>query len=261
MIRKFHPFFLLNIRPWPLLIRFNAFSILFSFILFIKFSILNCFVFRIFNTTISCFLWWILYRGEFNLEGKTSMNLEQGLKFSIILFISSEIFFFFSFFWSYFHFFLSPTIETGLIWPPYRVVIFNCLNVPLINTLVLITSGVTVTLRHHYMIKGIKKISNIFLFSTIMLGFIFTLLQVIEYYRSFFRMRDRTFGRSFFLLTGFHGIHVLIGTSFLATILYRFFKLISRKNDCVRFELSSWYWHFVDVVWLFLFMSMYYWGS
>ena len=135
MIRKFHPFFLLNIRPWPLLIRFNAFSILFSFILFIKFSLLNCFVFRIFNTTISCFLWWILYRGEFNLEGKTSMNLEQGLKFSIILFISSEIFFFFSFFWSYFHFFLSPTIETGLIWPPYRVVIFNCLNAPHFLTL------------------------------------------------------------------------------------------------------------------------------
>lgn len=258
MITKSHHFFLLRLRPWPLVSSLNSFSLIFSLLLFFKYGFLNCFIFCLLNLRFSSFIWWVSYRGEFNLEGLDSLNLERGVKFSMLLFISSEVFFFFSFFWSYFHFFLSPTIDTGLIWPPHSVEMFDCLNVPLINTIVLITSGVTVTLRHHFLINGKNFMSSFYLMATIFLGILFTYLQSIEYSSSFFRISDRTFGTSFFILTGFHGIHVLIGTLFLSVVLYRFLKLISRKIECLSFELASWYWHFVDVVWIFLYFIIYY---
>lgn len=258
MITKSHHYFLLNYSPWPLISSVNSFSLLFSFLLFVKFSSPTCFIFCLANISFSCFVWWFLYSGEINLEGLSSFRLEQGIKSSIILFISSEVFFFFSFFWSYFHFFLSPTIETGLLWPPYGIEIFDFSNVPLINTLILITSGVFITIRHHFLIKGENKWCNLNLLITVILGIIFTILQGIEYNRSFFRIRDSTFGTSFFILTGFHGIHVLIGTLFLIVTLNRINKLVGRKKECTRFELSSWYWHFVDVVWIFLYFFLYY---
>lgn len=258
MITKRHHFFLLNFRPWPLISRINSFRILFSLLLFFKFRFYFCFLCCLLNITLTSFFWWFCYRGEFNLEGLNSNNLERGIKFSMLLFISSEVFFFFSFFWSYFHFFLSPSMETGLFWPPYAIEMFDCLNVPLINTLVLISSGVTVTISHHYLINGKKVWTNFYLALTIILGIIFTYLQSIEYLRSFFRIGDGTFGTSFFILTGFHGIHVLIGTIFLIIVFYRSINLISRKIECLSFELASWYWHFVDVVWIFLYFIIYY---
>lgn len=258
MITKNHRYFLLKNRPWPLLRSLNSFRFMFSLLLFLKYNLYVCLSFNVFNISFCAFVWWMFYSGEFTLEGITTNTLIEGLKYSMILFISSEIFFFFSFFWSYFHFYLSPTIETGMIWPPSFVHSFDCLNVPLINTLVLITSGLTVTMSHHFLIRGNNKMSRLFLFLTLILGVGFTILQGIEYERSFFRIRDSTFGTSFFILTGFHGIHVIIGTIFLSVVLIRFFKIIASKEERVRFEIASWYWHFVDVVWLFLYYSLYY---
>lgn len=258
MISKSHNFFLLLPSPWALIVRVNSFRLFFSFILFIKFNILQNFLLNVVILRIVSFSWWIFYRNEFNLEGKNSSALERGLKFAIILFISSEIFFFFSFFWSYFHFYLSPTLETSIEWPPFGVLIFDYSNVPLINTLILISSGVTVTIRHFYLIKGNAKKKNYYLFLTCLLGIMFTFLQLQEYIRSFFRIRDASFGTTFFILTGFHGIHVIIGSIFLMCTLLRRLKIISRKKEFLRFELASWYWHFVDVVWLFLYFIIYY---
>lgn len=258
MITKNHNYFILNNSPWPLVRSLNSFRVIFSLLLFFKFRQPWCLRLNILNIRYCSFIWWMFYRGEFNIEGMTTGTLIEGLKYSIILFISSEIFFFFSFFWSYFHFYLSPTIETGLIWPPNMVPPFDFLNVPLINTLVLISSGMTVTMSHHYLIEGKVKISGIFLWATLMLGVLFTFLQGMEYISSFFRISDSTFGTSFFMLTGFHGIHVIIGTIFLTVILVRFFKIMSSKEERLRFEIASWYWHFVDVVWIFLYYSLYY---
>lgn len=258
MITKTHHYFVLDYRPWPLISSLNAFNLLFSILLFFKYSRIMGLIFRIVSISLSRFAWWILYRREFSLEGKNSGVLEKGIKFSMLLFISSEIFFFFSFFWSYFHFFLSPTIDTGISWPPSNILSFDCLNVPLINTLVLLRSGITITVRHHYLLEGEKNKSLIFLSITALLGGLFSFLQLIEYNRAFFSIRDSTFGTSFFILTGFHGIHVLVGTIFLGTVLLNQYKFSSNKNDCLRFELSSWYWHFVDVVWIFLYFILYY---
>lgn len=216
----------------------------------IKVSVLNLFI--------RSFIWWVSYSSEFNLIGNDSFNLEQGLKFSIILFISSEVFFFFSFFWSYFHFFLSPVPEIGILWPPYLIQSFDSFNVPIINTLLLLTSGITVTIRHHYLITGNLKASNKMLALTLFMGVSFTILQVIEYQTSFFAINDSTFGTTFFVLTGFHGIHVIIGRIFLITTLIRSSNIASSTMEYLRFEIASWYWHFVDVVWIFLYFLLYY---
>lgn len=258
MITKSHHFFILPSRPWPLISRLMALNVFLSIMNLIKFGHTYSFIARIFMISIVSFSWWLTFRGEFSLLGSETLTLERGVKFSILLFISSEVLFFFSFFWAYFHFFLSTSLELGLEWPPIGVEIFSFLNVPLINTLVLLRSGVTVTIRHYNM--TVNKISafNISLFFTVLLGLIFTLLQLAEYMSSFFRIRDRTFGTSFFVLTGFHGIHVMIGTVYLGLVLYRTVKFSNIDVRCLRFEIASWYWHFVDVVWIFLYFSIYY---
>lgn len=258
MITKNHYYFLLPLRPWPLLVSLLSFNLLFSLLITFKFSEWNSFIFSILLVSTSRIYWWFSYRGEINLEGLNSLNLEGGLKFAIILFISSEVFFFFSFFWSYFHFFLGPSLELGSNWPPVGVLSFDCVNVPLINTLVLMASGVTVTLRHNFIITNKELGFNFFLAITIFLGIIFTFLQGLEYNRSFFSIRDRSFGTIFFILTGFHGLHVLIGTMFLLITIIRSFKFSGSNRSFSRFELASWYWHFVDVVWIFLYFFLYY---
>lgn len=261
MITKSHHFFLLEPSPWPFLASLSSFNLIFSILLFIKFSNRVRVFLAIFNVSWVSFFWWIFYGYEFNLKGLGSFSLDKGLKYSIILFITSEILFFFSFFWSYFHFFLSPSMETGLYWPPINIEIFNCLNVPLINTLILIRSGVTVTLSHYFLIFKKKWAFRIYLLVTILLGCFFTFLQGMEYSSSFFSIRDSNFGTSFFMLTGFHGLHVLIGTLFLTTALARSVTINFTNTGSLNFEMASWYWHFVDVVWIFLYFLVYYLNS
>lgn len=258
MINKTHYLFLLNFSPWPLLIRLNSFNLILSFFFFLKFFDLIWFLIRLTSISLTSFFWWINYSSEFNLEGKNSDTLERGIKIAMILFIFSEVFFFFSFFWSYFHFILSPVLELGLYWPSENLIFFDFLRVPIINTLILIGSGLTVTARHYYLIKGGKKKSKIWLAATIFLGVLFSLFQLIEYKNSFFSIRDGRFGSSFFVLTGFHGIHVLIGSIFLLSTLIRSVHISGAKSRLLRFELSSWYWHFVDLVWIFLYFFLYY---
>lgn len=258
MITKNHHYFLLSPRPWPLILRFQSFLSFLSLLIFFKYSDWQNINFSLILIVSSALFWWFSFRGEMNLEGKNSLNLERGIKFSIILFIFSEVFFFFSFFWSYFHFFLSPSLELGLIFPPEGVLGFDCLNVPLINTLVLISSGVTVTLSHNFLIQNYNKSFSLNLFLTVVLGILFTILQGMEYNSSFFTLGDRRFGTIFFVLTGFHGIHVIIGSLYLAMRLVRSLRITGSKENFIRFEIASWYWHFVDVVWIFLYFFIYY---
>lgn len=258
MIIKNHYFFILLSNPWPFLARISSFNLIFRLLNFLKFRRSNLIILNLIILILIRFFWWFSYRGELSLEGKTSSLLEEGLKFSIILFISSELFFFFSFFWRYFHFFLSPNLEIGLNWPPKEILSFDYLNVPLINTLILLSSGVTVTIAHYMINKNYYKNFCFFLLLTFILGCLFTFLQVAEYNSSFFSMGDGVFGTSFFILTGFHGIHVIIGSIFLRRSFFRTLNLISSNPNFTRFELASWYWHFVDVVWIFLYFFLYF---
>jgi cytochrome c oxidase subunit 3 len=149
----------------------------------------------------------------------------------------------------------------GAIWPPIGILTFNPFRVPLLNTIILLSSGISITWSHHRIIQN--EYLNILksLFITISLGIYFTVLQGIEYFEATFRIADSIFGASFFITTGFHGIHVIVGTSFLLVCFLRAFKGAFRKYHHLGFEAASWYWHFVDVVWLFLFVIIYWWGG
>lgn len=165
--------------------------------------------------------------------------------------------FFFRFFWTFFHASLAPRIELGIIWPPYSLNVLNPFHIPFLNTLVLVSSGLTVTWSHHLILNNKSGIFSLFL--TVFLGLFFTFLQWSEYKTTRFTIRDSVYGRVFFVATGFHGMHVLVGTLFLLVCLFRIIENHFSFNHLIGYELAIWYWHFVDVVWLFLFTFLYWW--
>lgn len=255
-----HPYHLVTARPWPLIISLRIFNnLIYSIRWFHNFNY-PFLLLSLPNTLICIFTWWRDVLRESTFQGCHSIYVFKGIKIGIILFIISEILFFISFFWAYFHSSLAPRIEIGQLWPPKGIIPFNPFDIPLINTIILISSGLTVTWAHHSLInKNINERKNS-LFITITLGIYFSILQLIEYINSPFTIADSIYGSTFFIATGFHGIHVIIGTLFLIVCLFRLLKLHFSSYHHFGFEAASWYWHFVDVVWLFLFISIYWWG-
>jgi len=210
-------------------------------------------------TLLSIFQWWRDITREASLQGHHTLIVKIGIKWGVALFIVSEILFFFSFFWAFFHARLSPDIELGMVWPPTGVVGFNPYHVPLLNTTILLSSGVTVTWAHHRILEKQYTKSLVALRLTVLLGIYFRALQALEYLEASFRISDRIFGTTFFVATGFHGLHVLIGTTFLRVNIIRISLGHLSKTHHFRFEAAAWYWHFVDVVWLFLYTFVYWW--
>ena len=204
---------------------------------------------------LSLFLYSLFFNLEFSFFNKFIVS---NVKIGIIWFIFREVILFFGFFWTLFDRRLSPNIEMGNLWPSFYIRPLNPFLVPLLNTLVLLSSGFFVTLAHYYIVLNHKK-SVLYIILTIILGVYFSLLQLIEYKNLNFSIIDSVFGSSFFLFTGFHGIHVLCGSIFLFIIIIRINKLQINKLRHVGLEISIWYWHFVDVVWLFLYRFIYWW--
>lgn len=211
-------------------------------------------------TLITAFQWWRDILREASIQGSHSLIVVKGLKAGIILFIASEVIFFFSFFWAFFHRATCPTPDIGAYWPPIGINPFNPLGIPLLNTLLLVSSGITITWSHHSLIIKIQIQSKKALLTTILLGLYFTALQSIEYWQAEFNIRDSVYGATFFIATGFHGLHVIVGRIFLAINIIQINKITIRHNHYVGFEAAAWYWHFVDVVWLFLYTTIYWWG-
>ena len=179
----------------------------------------------------------------------------------MLLFIISEIMFFFGFFWAFFHAALAPTVELGSVWPPVGIYAFNPWGVPLFNTLILLLSGATITWVHHSILVSNRiEIFLGFIF-TLVLAVAFTSLQVMEYLEASFNISDSVYGSTFYMATGFHGFHVIVGTIFIAVAFWREYHYQFSSELHFGFEASAWYWHFVDVVWLFLFITIYWWGS
>lgn len=205
--------------------------------------------------------WWRDVTREARYQGLHRRRVTQGMRWGMILFIISEIFFFVAFFWAYFHSSLAPTIELGGVWPPKGLNVLDAWGVPWLNTVVLVSSGVRLTWAHYGVLSGYHYSIKIGLMITLVLAVAFTILQVGEYYETSFSLADGIYGSTFFLATGFHGFHVLIGTSFLYVCLGRFLLNHFRADHHFGFEGAVWYWHFVDVVWLFLFGALYWWGS
>ena len=261
LIHSNHPYHLVEKSPWPILASLGAIFITTGLLKWFHNYDRTLLLIGLFRIFIIRYQWFRDVSRESSLQGLHTLKVTQGLRWGIILFIISEILFFFSFFWAFYHRSLNSTLELGLIWPPEGVIPFNAFQIPLLNTAILLASGVTVTWAHHRISENIDKRVTQSLLLTIVLGVYFTGLQVLEYYEATFTIRDRVYGTTFFVATGFHGLHVIIGSTFLFACLFRVRLGHFTRNHHIGFEGAIWYWHFVDVVWLFLYTSIYWWGS
>ena len=213
--------------------------------------------------------WWRDVIKEAEHEGYHTRVVQISHRYGMILFIASEVMFFVAWFWAFFDasLFADEAMQasrlevTGGAWPPKGVHVFDPWHLPLLNTLILLTSGTTVTWAHHALLHGDRKGLINGLWLTILLGATFTCVQAYEYYHAAFTYSGHIYGATFFMATGFHGAHVLIGTVFLTVCLIRSYAGHFSQTQHLGFEFAAWYWHFVDVVWLFLFSCIYVWAQ
>ena len=206
--------------------------------------------------------WWRDVIGEAH-GGDHTPVVQLHLRYGMILFIASEVMFFVAWFWAFFNaaLFPSPVESVGGVWPPAGTHVLNPFGFPLLNTLILLCSGTTVTWAHHALIHGDREGLKKGLWCTILLGLLFTSIQAFEYATAPFAFKGSIYGSTFFMATGFHGFHVIVGTIFLTVTLFRALAGHFTEKQHFGFEAAAWYWHFVDVVWLFLFICIYVWGG
>jgi cytochrome c oxidase subunit 3 len=267
-----HPFHVISISPWPFFFSFSCFNLILSFLCYIKhISMTIFFLISLISFIFFIFQWFYDIIIEATFEGRHTSYVRQSIKFAFFLFILSEIMFFFSFFWAFFYSSVAPTYNIGG-WPPIGIHIINPYKLPLINTLLLLISGACLTCSHFALLvvkeneNGIleNKNRNIilnFLLLTIFLGLLFLLTQGYEYVHASFTISDSIYGSVFYMCTGLHGLHVLVGLIFLIVCYLRFFFYHFTSKHHIGYELAIWYWHFVDVVWIFLYFSIYIWGA
>jgi len=254
------PFLAVQTSFWPLLVSLRLFTLTSNIVIWFRFkvSVINVII-AISITTVIAFLWWKDFSRE-RIIGYHTHKLEFRLRIRILLFILSEVCFFFSFFWAFYDASIAPTIDIGIIWPPKGIIPLSVYSVPLLNTVILLTRGITVTWAHHALINNYYNKTLYGLIVTVFLGAYFILIQWVEYNEASFSIADGVYGSTFFMATGFHGIHVSIGALFLLYVAINIFQGKLLYNHHFRFEAAAWYWHFVDVVWLVLFLSVYWWG-
>jgi cytochrome c oxidase subunit 3 len=207
------------------------------------------------------FTWWRDIIREATFEDTHTITVQKGLRLGMILFIVSEVMFFFAFFWAFFHSSVAPVHNLGGVWPPKAISTINTYTIPLTNTFFLLTSGATITWAHHALLARAKRHTLVAFMFTLILAIMFTALQGFEYVNAPFNISDGVYGSCFYMATGFHGFHVFVGTvallvSFIRSIMNHF-----TDKHHFGFESAIWYWHFVDVVWLFLFINIYWWSS
>lgn len=258
-----HPYHLVDPSPWPLIASLASLFFTFGIVMYIHgyesgFFLLNFgLIFLLFISG----LWWRDIVREATYEGHHTLKVQKGLRIGISLFLVSEIIFFFGFFWAFFHSSLNPIFTIGGVWPPVGIETINPWNLPFLNTLILLCSGFTLTWAHHALLLKGKKQSLIPLVFTLILALLFTSLQAYEYQCAPFSISDGIYGSIFYIATGFHGFHVLIGSIFLGVGALRLIANHFSRSHHFGFEAAAWYWHFVDVIWLLLFVVIYWWGN
>jgi heme/copper-type cytochrome/quinol oxidase subunit 3 len=258
-----HPFHLVDPSPWPLVASTAALLLTSGSVgMFHGYSGSGSVVLSGLGRLIfSMVVWWRDIIREGTMEGQHTSLVQLGLRFGMLLFIVSEVMFFVAFFWAFFWASLSPTPEIGSVWPPLGIDVLSAWEVPFLNTLILLTSGASVTWAHHAIVAGDRDGAIQALVITVALAVLFTALQGFEYVNAGFTISDSVYGSTFYMATGFHGFHVFIGTCFLRVCLLRLVANQFTRQHHFGFEAAAWYWHFVDVVWLFLFVSVYWWGG
>ena len=261
---KNHPYHLVNPSPWPLIGSFSGLALFAGLVMWMHdvsggVAVMGLGFLGVF-TTMYC--WWADVVREAH-GGDHTPVVQLHLRYGMILFIASEVMFFLAWFWAYFNAALFPSAvdAIGATWPPKGMEVLDPFGYPLLNTLILLCSGTTVTWAHHSLIHNDRKGLITGLWLTIALGLIFSAIQAYEYAHAPFGFKDNIYTSTFFMATGFHGFHVIVGTIFLIVCLIRSYKGHFTPQQHFGFEAAAWYWHFVDVVWLFLFICIYVWGG
>ena len=255
-----HPWHLVEPSPWPAMGAISALALTGGAVVYFHGGGGWLAVLGLLLALLTMALWWRDVIKEATYQGHHSLPVQIGLRYGMLLFIASEVMFFVAWFWAFFNASLFPTEQMGGTWPPEGILTFDPWNLPFLNTLILLTSGVTVTWAHHALLENNRKHLLAGLALTIVLGLIFTSIQAFEYAHAPFGFRDGIFPTTFFMATGFHGFHVIIGTIFLIVCFVRAYLGHFKPDHHFGFEAAAWYWHFVDVVWLFLFTCIYWWG-
>jgi cytochrome c oxidase subunit 3 len=263
---KTHDYHILPPSIWPLFGAMSALVMTSGMVLFMHKTAGGGYVglLGLAGVLLTMFEWWRSVAHEANTGHHTPV-VQLHLRYGMVMFIASEVMFFVGWFWAFFDFSLFPSVLSKAIggqWPPKSLeAVLNPLDLPLLNTLILLCSGTTLTWAHHAMITGNRANVKTGLWLTIALGLLFSTLQAYEYAHAPFPFGQNTYGSAFYMATGFHGFHVIIGTIFLSVCLFRTYRGDFTPKQHFGFEAAAWYWHFVDVVWLFLFVAIYVWGN
>ncbi|MGD9742310.1 MAG: cytochrome c oxidase subunit 3 [Dongiaceae bacterium] len=256
-----HPYHLVDPSPWPVVGAVSAGVLAVGGVLFMHDMTPWVLPLGFLMVLATMFFWFADVVREGTYQGHHTPVVQLGLRYGMLLFIASEVMFFAAFFWAFFDASLFPKDATGGVWPPEGVLPFDPMALPLLNTLILLTSGVTVTWAHHALREGDRKGLLQGLGLTILLGLTFTGVQAYEYAHAAFGFREGIYSTTFFMATGFHGFHVIVGSIFLIVCWFRAYRGDFKPDHHFGFEAAAWYWHFVDVVWLFLFICVYIWGG
>lgn len=261
IMRIAHSYHLVQFSPWPLTTGISIMSIMLGNVMIFQNIYLakELILISLISLSYSLFNWFkdIIIEGTY--QGEHTIKVQKGLNLGFILFVISEICVFFALFYSYFYNCLVPSIEVGGIWPPTGIITVDYKAIPLFNTLILLSSGFTITICHNLILHKDYNNSLFYLLFTILLGVVFIYFQYVEYYNSPFTLTDSVYGSSFYILTSCHGLHIIIGTCFLLFTLLRFSHLSSHHH--IQFTTSAIYWHFLDAVWLLLYFILYCWAS
>lgn len=256
-----HPYHLVSPSPWPILTSFSLLVFISGLLFYLGSGSLSC-LFLGFACLLLCSCsWFINIIIEGRLLGCHTLSVSFSLRLGFLLFLVSEVFLFLSFFWAYLHASLSPSVELGSTWPPVGITPIPYSTIPLLNTFVLLFSGLLLTFSHSCLLYSDNNCSFYLLCLAGSLGLVFGVLQLVEYHLASFCISDSVYGSSFYIATGLHGLHVLFGTLFLCVSAFRLYLGHFTPNSHLGFYFSAWYWHFVDVIWLLLFAIMYCWGS
>jgi cytochrome c oxidase subunit 3 len=269
---KHHDYHLVDPSPWPVVGSVSAFVMAVGAVFWMHQSFAAApyvFAAGALGVVYTMIGWWRDVIREAERGGYHTRVVQISHRYGMMLFIASEVMFFVAWFWAYFNVALYPadpaqvarTDLIGGMWPPKGIETFDPWHLPLLNTLILLTSGTTVTWAHHALLHNDRQGLKWGLICTVLLGMSFTAVQAYEYSHAAFKYAGHIYGATFYMATGFHGAHVIIGTIFLIVCLVRALLGHFTPKQHLGFEFSAWYWHFVDVVWLFLFSFIYVWGS
>jgi cytochrome c oxidase subunit 3 len=257
------PYYLPDPSPWPILGGLGGLLLVLGIIFVAHYGSYIILLAGIAVLITTMAFWWRDVVRESSTPDLQSPIVRLGMRYGMMLFIASEVMFFVGFFWAFFNFALFPDVQGNgqTVWPPAGIETFDPFHLPFLNTMILLLSGCTVTWAHHALLENDRKAMIQALGLTILLGMSFTMFQAIEYSDAPFKFTGGVYPSTFFMATGFHGFHVMVGTTFLIVCWFRARAGQFTPERHFGFEAAAWYWHFVDVVWLFLFTGIYWWGA